>query len=165
MPTPASKSARDRNALVRVIGVYHLAKGVLVAGAGFGVLRLLSPGATQDFADWLGDLPFAAESAFMQRVIVLVADLTRIHVQELAVAILLYAALFLTEGVGLCLGMIWAEYLTIVATGSLIPFEVYEVTRKLTATRTIVLTANVLLVIYLIAHRLQAARARRSTRG
>ena len=151
---------RDRSALVRLIGVYHLAKALLLTGAGISVLRLLSPGATQAFADWLGELPFATESEFMQRAIAVVADLTRIHVQELALAIFLYAALFFTQGVGLWLGMIWAEYLTIVATGSLIPFEIYEVTRRLTAVRSVVLVVNVLLVIYLIAHRWRARRAR-----
>jgi len=32
----------------------------------------------------------------------------------------------LTEGVGLALRKRWAEYLTIIATSSLIPLEVYE---------------------------------------
>ena len=54
------------------------------------------------------------------------------------------------EGVGLWLGRRWAEYLTVIATGSLIPFEIYEMVRKLSPPRLIALILNVAVVIYLI---------------
>ena len=64
---------------------------------------------------------------------------------------LVYAALLLTEGIGLLLRRRWAEYFTVIVTGSFIPIEVYEITRRLTWTRVALLGVNVAVVWYLIA--------------
>jgi uncharacterized membrane protein (DUF2068 family) len=45
------------------------------------------------------------------------------------------AALFLTDETGLLFRKRWAEWLTIVATNSLMPIEVYELVKKFTAVR------------------------------
>ena len=46
------------------------------------------------------------------------------------VAASIYAALFLVEAFGLWAGKRWAEYLTTIATASLIPFEIYELVAR-----------------------------------
>src|SRR5262249_60795782 len=62
----------------------------------------------------------------------------------------LYAGLFLTEGVGLLLRRRWAEYFTVIVTGSLIPLELYELTRRISGIRLVVLAVNLAIVWYLI---------------
>jgi uncharacterized membrane protein (DUF2068 family) len=62
-----------------------------------------------------------------------------------------YAAVFLVEGVGLLLRRRWAEYLTVIATASLLPLEVYELVERLRATRALIVAANLAIVLYLIA--------------
>ena len=59
-------------------------------------------------------------------------------------------SLFTVEGVGLWKGKRWAEYLTVIATSALIPFEVYELARRLTMVRVSALVVNVAAVIYLV---------------
>jgi uncharacterized membrane protein (DUF2068 family) len=71
------------------------------------------------------------------------------HVTGLAIAALLYAALESTEGVGLAFRRRWAEYLTVIATAVLIPFEVYELQHRVTVFRVLALAFNVLIVVYL----------------
>jgi uncharacterized membrane protein (DUF2068 family) len=71
------------------------------------------------------------------------------HVTLLALAALLYAALETTEGVGLALRRRWAEYLTVIATGVLIPFELTEVVARPTVFRVGALLVNVAVVVYL----------------
>jgi uncharacterized membrane protein (DUF2068 family) len=44
----------------------------------------------------------------------------------------------------------WAEYLTTVATASLIPFEIWELTRGLSLLKAAALAVNIAIVIYLI---------------
>jgi uncharacterized membrane protein (DUF2068 family) len=61
-----------------------------------------------------------------------------------------YAVLFLTEGTGLLFRKRWAEWLTIVATSSLMPFEVYELIKQFTAVRLLALLVNAAVVLYLI---------------
>jgi uncharacterized membrane protein (DUF2068 family) len=67
----------------------------------------------------------------------------------LGVTALAYAALMGTEGVGLYLRKRWARWFTIVATGSLIPLEIYEIVRAPHPIRILVLLANVAIVVYL----------------
>jgi len=71
------------------------------------------------------------------------------NVTILAVGALLYAALETTEGVGLAMRRRWAEYLTVIATGVLIPFEVREVVVRPTVFRVGALLVNVAIVVYL----------------
>lgn len=61
-----------------------------------------------------------------------------------------YAAIFATEGTGLWLRKHWAEWFTVVATGSLIPFEIYEMIHKFSPLKLGALMANVAIVIYLV---------------
>lgn len=71
------------------------------------------------------------------------------HVTVLALGALAYAALETTEGVGLAMRRRWAEYLTVIATGVLIPFEVREVAARPTLFRLGALAVNVAIVVYL----------------
>ena len=71
------------------------------------------------------------------------------HMTTLALAIFLYAVVEGTEGVGLALRRRWAEYLIVVATGFLIPYEIYEVFRGATLLKVGGLVLNVLVVVYL----------------
>jgi uncharacterized membrane protein (DUF2068 family) len=71
------------------------------------------------------------------------------HQTLLATGLVLYAALEAIEGVGLWLHRRWAEYLVVLATGIGIPFEVYEVSHRVTVFRVGVLVVNFAIVVYL----------------
>jgi len=75
--------------------------------------------------------------------------LTTPHQTTLGLAVMAYALLEGTEGVGLWLRRRWAEYLTVLATGFLIPYEVLEVIRRTTLLRVGALLVNVAVVGYL----------------
>ena len=160
MATPVKSSASGRSAGIRLLGALHLGKALLLVGAGFGALKLLGPGASEAFGEWLGELPLVGESRPVRHAIDVVGNLPDFRVEQIAIAAFAYAGLFVVEGAGLWMGQTWAEILTIVATSSLIPFEIYEVAKKLTWVRSVALAVNVLIVIYLVARRLRA----RSTR-
>jgi uncharacterized membrane protein (DUF2068 family) len=64
-----------------------------------------------------------------------------------------YAGLNLVEAYGLAKRYRWAEYLTVVATGMFIPFEVYEIIVRVTPLRIGALVINVLVVIFLAKHK------------
>jgi uncharacterized membrane protein (DUF2068 family) len=63
---------------------------------------------------------------------------------------LVYASVFTVEGVGLWLERQWAEYLTIVTSSLLLPFEFIAVLHHATLVRSGVLIANAAIVAYLI---------------
>ena len=80
----------------------------------------------------------------------------------LTIGLALYALIELTEGVGLWLGQRWGEYFAMVATSVFLPYEVYDLTVKVTWLRVGALVINLLLVAYLVwTKRLFGARGGR----
>jgi uncharacterized membrane protein (DUF2068 family) len=61
-----------------------------------------------------------------------------------------YALLEAVEAVGLWRQRRWAEYLTLVATAALLPLEIYELFKGVTALKVIALVVNVAIVVYLL---------------
>jgi uncharacterized membrane protein (DUF2068 family) len=61
-----------------------------------------------------------------------------------------YAGISMVEGIGLYLEKAWAEYLTLAITASFLPWEIFEIIRRVTTTRVGLLVANVLIFIYLL---------------
>ncbi len=120
---------------------------------GLCALRLLHPSARALVARGIEAMPFATQHAIAQRAIAFVTRLSPARIEGLAVVAFLYAALFIVEGTGLWTRKVWAEWLTIIATTSFIPFEVYELIKKPTAIRIFVVAANMAIVIYLLVRR------------
>jgi uncharacterized membrane protein (DUF2068 family) len=69
---------------------------------------------------------------------------------KLGFVLLAYAALEATEMVGLWLAKRWAEYLTFIATTALVPYEVYELAKGVSAFKLITFIINVAVVVYLL---------------
>ena len=116
----------------------------------FGALSLLHKDVASQVEHWLDELRVDPDNRFIGA---LLTNLQLVHTKELKELSALgagYAALFLTEGTGLLFRKRWAEWLTIIATSSLLPFEMYELARKFTAVRLLALLINAAVVLYLI---------------
>jgi uncharacterized membrane protein (DUF2068 family) len=68
----------------------------------------------------------------------------------LAIGLAVYAIIELSEAVGLWMGRRWGEYLALVATSVFVPYEIYDLTVKITWLRILAFTVNILLVVYLV---------------
>ena len=79
-----------------------------------------------------------------------VASLRRDHVRNLALLALAFGIVEAVEAVGLWREDRWAEYLTVVATASLLPLEVLELARHATVFRVGGFVVNVAVVVYLV---------------
>jgi len=65
-------------------------------------------------------------------------------------AVCAYTAILATEAVGLWSARRWAEYLTLIETGILVPFEIYELTTTISALKVLTLIINLAVVAYLL---------------
>jgi uncharacterized membrane protein (DUF2068 family) len=139
--------------MLRLIALFRWSKAVVLIGAAFGAMRLLRPGVAQRLAAWAMQLPIAGQHRFLSEWIAKLTHLDTTRVHWIVAGLLAYAALFTIEGFGLWLRKRWGEWLTIVATTSFIPFEVYELSRRVTVPRAAMLLANVAIVIYLVWRR------------
>ena len=145
----APGTARGRSTL-RLIAAFKLAKAVLLTTVALKMLRLVHEdlelaGYTLAMHLHLDPEGRLAEPILRRLIGIDPRALTRFSLGALA-----YAALLFTEGFGLLSGKRWAEYLTIVATASLVPFELYELIRRLTVPRVLALAVNVAIVVYLV---------------
>lgn len=84
--------------------------------------------------------------AFLERV----SGFSARTLHEIALVTFLYAAVYATEGVGLLLHKRWAEYFTVLITSSFLPFELYELSVRLTWVRLGALLANAAIVAFLL---------------
>jgi len=68
----------------------------------------------------------------------------------IAIGLVVYVAIELIEGIGLWLEKRWGEYFAMVATSVFLPYEVYDLTAKVTVTRVLFFAVNLALVLYLV---------------
>ena len=147
------------------IGVLKLLKAVLFVSMGFGVIRLLH----KDVADILlrvtTALRFDPENRFVNVLLEKSALLSPHRLKEISFAIFLYAVLDVIEGTGLVLEKAWAEYFTLVLTGSFLPWEFYEILRHLTVLKVVLTVLNLLVFLYLLIVVNEKTRARHQLVG
>lgn len=143
----------EHDAVIRLIIVERLAKSAVLAVGAVSLVTADRLGYLTRWTDAVQDqLELAQDRGVITAVLAWIADqLGHLmpHLTVVALAILLYAALETTEGVGLALRRRWAEYLTVLATGVLIPFELTEVVARPTPFRVAALLVNAAIVVYL----------------
>lgn len=74
-------------------------------------------------------------------------------VRNALIILFLFGVFNLVESYGLHKRMKWGEWLTVIATGSLIPFEIIAVVQHFSAVKLLVLVINCLIVYYLAKHK------------
>src|SRR3989442_14108084 len=125
-------------------------KGLLLLSVGLGLLKLVHADIATLFTRLLEALHLNADSRILHSLVLKVAALQPHSVLMMSLVSLVYAALLLTEGVGLWFEFSWAAYLTVISTSLLLPFELYEVIERITAVRVGVLLLNLVIVLYLV---------------
>ena len=149
---------------LRWIGAYRLVKGGLTLIGAFMLLRLMHDDLPATALHWMHRLRIGEHSRIGVFILNKVVDIPRARIGLVALFLLGYTAVAFTEGIGLILRKSWAEWLTVLSTFALVPLEIYELYRRPTWTRTLILVLNVLMVVYLM-YRLQRDRRRAARRA
>lgn len=144
----AEHGHRDRGLLA--IGLFKLGKAILFFCIGIGALHLVHKDLGDEVMRLAARLKFDPES----RVVTILldkVDLIDAHrLKQISLATFGYSAVALTEGIGLVLEKVWAEYLTLFLTASFLPWEVYELSRRPDWFRLSLLLINLAVLGYLI---------------
>jgi uncharacterized membrane protein (DUF2068 family) len=139
---------RDRGLLL--IGLFKLGKAILFFLLGVGAIHLLHKDIGDEVMRLATALKFDPESKFVT-LLLDKADLIDVHrLKLISLATFGYSALALTEGVGLMLEKVWAEYLTLCLTVSFLPWELYELARRPNGFRLSLLLINLAVLWYLV---------------
>jgi uncharacterized membrane protein (DUF2068 family) len=163
--SPLSTVAEPRDRFLAAIAVFKFAKALLFIAAALAAHAIIRPTFAADVQDWVSDLPYGTEQRVAQAALSRLIRMGPGRVQALGIVAIAYAGLFLTEGIGLWRQRHWAEWLTVVATASLVPLEIWESARHLTVIKALVLLANLAILGYLIRIIRQNQRAREALRA
>jgi uncharacterized membrane protein (DUF2068 family) len=144
------KFSDDR--LLRMIAVFKFFKAASLIALGIGAFRLLHKDLGTVLEHWIMALRLDPGQHFLDVALAKASNVSPAQIKKIGVGSFIYAALFLTEGTGLLLRKRWAEWLTVILTSSLVPFEIYEIHRHPSFLKVAVFAINVAIVVYLIYH-------------
>ncbi|WP_233843486.1 DUF2127 domain-containing protein [Dyella sp. 2HG41-7] len=150
MTKPVSEIEARHSLGLRVIAIYEVIKTlclIFVAIVAFGLHK------EQNFDHLvyvLEHLSLQDSGGMRWRLVGLLEDMGPSKFMAIGIVALGYAAIFATEGIGLWLRKHWAEWFTVIATGSLIPVEIYEVFHKFNWLKLGALIGNIVIVVYLV---------------
>jgi uncharacterized membrane protein (DUF2068 family) len=155
---PRGKLLRDRT-IMRLLAAERVIRGIVLLFVAYLLVRFrgseaeLKEAFTTDLAllhplaDQIG---WNLENSRIVRGISRVFDLSPTAITWITVGVVAYAFLQLVESYGLWNMKRWGEYLTVVATSVFLPWEIYEVTEKITVLRVGALIINIAAVIWLL---------------
>ena len=133
-----------------IIAVLKIVKGLLLLLVGVGALSLIHKDTAETFTHWANALQVNVHSRVVQRWLVEIGLAQKRDLALIVTVSLVYSVLLLTEGTGLLMEKLWAEYMTVAITTSFIPVEIYELARRTTPSRIILLVVNLIVVAYLV---------------
>jgi len=138
---------------LRLIILYKVLMGIGELVVSISLLRLSEKNLGVIFTHIVERFSLNPESVILNFIITR-AGMVETHVVVGAtLVILLFGVLNLIESYGLYNARSWGEWLTVIGTSALLPFEFYEVVFKFSYTKLWVLIANSIIVYYLAKHR------------
>ena len=153
---------QHHNRVLMLIAIYKLFHALLFFAIGMGAHRLLH----KDVADQLDALArhlrFNPESRLVNFILEKASLINDPVLRRIGFVAYCYATVTLIEGIGLYLEKAWGEFLTLAITASFLPWEIFEIFRRITWIRVGLLTINILVFGYLV--RIVVDRARHRAR-
>ncbi len=134
---------------VKLIGLLKLFTALLLISGGISAFHFINHDISETAKHILTVLDLDPRNSFLEKFLTSITDLSQSDLRKIGIATFIYAALYVIEGIGLLRTKRWAEYMTIIITASLLPFECYEIALKATLFRITALVINLAIVIYL----------------
>ncbi|MDD5560351.1 DUF2127 domain-containing protein [Candidatus Methylomirabilis sp.] len=151
-----SESSDSKGGAIRTIIAIKALGGVLFLLIGLSAFALINKDVSdlaEGAADTLGVDP---ENQYLLQLLEWLTGVSPRQIVAIGLVTITYSALLMTMAWGLHLGRVWADWLTIGATGLFIPVELYETVWSFRLTYGVALTINVFVVWYLICRRIRS---------
>ena len=140
----------QRDIIIRLIALFKLVKALVLIAVGIGALSLRHGHSGSWLGAWLHALTVDPHGTYVNWLLAKISSFKPRELEEIGIGSLLYAAVFVIEGVGLMLRRMWAEVLTVIVTISFIPLEIYELVEHRSWAKAAVLVVNLFVVLYLL---------------
>lgn len=151
MPQRATNPAQRRQRQVlRAVALFEFFKGTFVMLMGFCALALVHKDAWLYAESLLARLHISTDRRSAQMFLDLADNVTDARLWAAARIAFAYAVLRFTEAYGLWKGRTWAEWVALVSGTLLLPLEVRELMRGITALRTAFFVGNLAVIFYML---------------
>lgn len=150
---PAAPPAAARIDGLRLIALFKFLKAALLILTTYGVHRLLDPDRLEQLRAWSVSLTDRVDQRLILQALGWIQGLDARKLHLVLGVSAGYTAVVLIEGTGLWMRWQWAKWVTVIATLSLIPFELRELLHRASGHRwTVVVTlaVNVAIAAYLL---------------
>ena len=144
---PADQQNEKRG--LRLIAGFKFFYGVLLAISGAAMLHLVGKNLDAELSSLAGHLGLDTRSYYLRWLMNQIPRAASGQLIWLGAGTFVYAALAFIEAAGLYGRRLWAQWLTILDTGSFIPVEIYQLCRGFNGLKLCLLVLNVFVVLYL----------------
>jgi uncharacterized membrane protein (DUF2068 family) len=158
-PTRA-EGPQSRNRVLLLIAIYKFLHALFFFAIGMGAHHLLHKNFADQIELFARHLRFNPESRLVIFILRKASVINGPVLERISLVAYCYATITLVEGIGLYLEKAWGEFLTLAITASFLPWEIFEIFRRLTWIRVGLLTINILVFAYLLRLVLDRARNR-----
>jgi uncharacterized membrane protein (DUF2068 family) len=147
---------------VRSVAIFEASKGLIVLLLGLGLLRLVHKD-LDDVAEQIIRFLHASPGGHLSDLFIAAArQANDKSLWAVAAAALVYALVRFAEAYGLWHEREWAEWFALLSGAMYLPWEVLSIIRHSIPLKWVVLILNVLIVLYMLMLRLQAAARQRA---
>jgi uncharacterized membrane protein (DUF2068 family) len=146
----AAPAARRHDRGLVAIGAFKLVEAVFFFLVGVGAIHFIHHDLGDAATRLAMRLRVDPDGPMVSWLVDHLDDITAHRLRQIGIATLFYGGLRVTEGVGLLMEKLWAEYLTVGMTISFLPWEVYEIVRRPDWIRCCLLVVNLVVVVYLV---------------
>ncbi|MBI3397894.1 MAG: DUF2127 domain-containing protein [Deltaproteobacteria bacterium] len=144
---------KKNEAFLKFIIVEKFVLGIIAVLLAFGILSLINKDMEEFANEIVAFFNLDMDNYYIEALIDKIGMIENGTIIGVSIGIVSYAALNLAMSYGLHKRRRWAEWLTVVATSLLIPFEIYEIVQVQTLIRIGVLVLNIAIVYYLAKHK------------
>ncbi len=135
----------------------------MLVAFGVGTFLSLHKDLVEIVGRWVYLLHVDPDNRYIHALLAKLLVLSPRRLEAIGAGTFVYAALVWIEGVGLLMRKHWAEYFTAIMTASFIPLEAYELARRFTDRKMIIIGINVMIVWYLVARIQSRHKGKQST--
>ena len=132
------------------LALFKWFKSLVLLLVGVGLLKLLHHDLETELQALADALRVDPDNRYLDALLAKLSLLDDKKIEVLGGLTFVYSTLFLVEGTGLFFEKRWAEYLTIVATVSFIPVEIYELFKAPSLLKCATLVINVAIAVFLV---------------
>lgn len=157
-------TGQRRNRVLLLIALYKFLHALLFIAIGMGAHRLLHKDVADLIEEFAHHLRFNPESRLVNFILERASLINDPVLRRIGFVAYAYGAITLVEAIGLYLEKAWGEFLTLAITASFLPWELFEIFRRITWIRVGLFTINVLVFLYLVKVVFDRARRRAQSR-